>query len=106
MTNRQREIVESPLKRGVKEEYPYKFTLTGKVPSGTYSNAGAELYEDDKTTAVSDWSAGSASVSSTEYVTPDFVADVLEVGKQYHLSMWFDIDSDRWDWYARVKVQA
>lgn len=97
-----REVKESPIERGIDETFPYSFTLTNKVPSGTNASPTEILYkqltddsEEDVTAAAM---TGSPSVSSTTYTTADFVAAQLENDQRYRLNWGFTIDGKRWSW--------
>ncbi len=100
---------ESPVERSLSEEYAYQFTLTGKVPTGTYATAFNNLYEKDSDgaylTAVSGWNDGSPSVNGTTFTTSAFVANQLTAGKRYRLHWGFDIDSKQWDWNLFIDVR-
>ena len=104
-----REVKESPVERGVTEEYGYSFTLTNMVPSGTYTNAFNNLYSQaangDYDTAVTGWDSGSPSVSSTTFTTSAFVANELTPGSRYRLHWGFDIDGKQWDWNLYIDVK-
>ncbi len=109
-----REVKESPVERGVKEEYSYSFPgenldLSDVFPSGTYAGAANELYEKDVNgaylTAVSGWNSGSPSVSPTTFTTSEFNADVLEAGKRYRLECVMTIDGARWDWELYIDAR-
>ena len=92
-----RQVKESPVQRGIKETYPYTFTLTGLFPSGTYANATNALY-DSTGAAVAAWNDGSPSVDATTFTTSAFNADVMTAGARYRLYMSMTIDTYVWDW--------
>lgn len=106
-----REVKGSPVDRGIGEEYPYQFTLTDRIPSGTNANASETLYEinpdnDVETDVTATAMTGSPSVSSSAYTTADFVAAQLQDGYRYRLNWGFDIDGDRWDWNLYINASA
>jgi len=101
-----RRVLESPIERGITEEYPYKFTLTDKVPTGTYANAFNIIYNHLGVDVTSTVMTGSPSVSSTLFTTASFVASTMTAGKRYRLFFGFDIDGKQWDWnlYIDAKI--
>lgn len=106
MNKKTRTVAESPIERGINEEYAYNFTLTGRLPDGTYSNATNALYEKDGNgefvTAVTGWNSGSPSVSTTTFTSSKFVAGVLAADTEYRLNCAIDIDGDAWDWNVMI----
>ena len=106
---RKREVKESPTERGVGETYPYKFTLTDRLPSGTYASPTNTLYERDTNgaflTAVTGWDSGSPSIVSEIFTTASFVADQLTVGERYRLLCSCTVDGAVWSWNLYINVK-
>lgn len=102
-----REVKQSPVIRGIDEEYAYQFDLTGKVPSGTQSNAANAIYlQGSDGTYGSDLSgtllAGTATISANVFTTQTFVANAMTAGKRYKLEFGIDIDGSAWSWYMFI----
>lgn len=101
-----RRFVESPMHRGVGEEYPYSFDLS-KLPSGTYANAVCQvLTEDGSDVTTSVLSTSVASVASTTFTTPAFTAGGMTAGNKYKLIWKVDIDSREWNGYGWINAEA
>lgn len=102
MERKTRTVAEGQQERGINEEYAYSFTLTDKLPAGTYSGAANALYEKDENgdflTAVAGWNNGDPSVSTTTFTTSKFNGGILENGQTYRLNCAVDVDGDLWDW--------
>jgi hypothetical protein len=105
-----RQVLESPVERGVSEEYPYSFLLTGKFPSGTYDNPQNLLFERDVdgrdfTTAVAGVLDGSPEIADGIFTTSNFIADELTPGKRYRLQCIMDLDGKQWDWELYIDAR-
>lgn len=105
----ERIVIESPVRRGIDEEFAYQFTLTGKLPAGTYANAANALFSADSTgafvTAVTGWNNGSPSVTSTTFTTSKFTGGVLSAGTRYMLRCNVDVDGDQWSWILFIEAE-
>ena len=102
-----REVKQSPVKRGIDEEYAYKFDLTGKVPSGTQSNAVNAIYlQNSDGTFGSDLSGslleGTATISSNIFTTQTFAKNQMTANKRYKLEFGIDIDGSAWSWFLFI----
>lgn len=97
-----RQVKESPVTRGVDEEFAYKFTLTDKFPSGTYSNPANVLYsraaDGSFTTVEGGVLNGIADITTGVFTTSKFTANTLTANTRYRLHCSMDIDGDLWSW--------
>ena len=103
------QVKQSPVTRHVGEEYSYNFTLTDKVPSGTYANAVNTIHlEQSNGTFGADLSgsllSGSASISAGVFTSSKFVADAATAGKRYKMILSIDIDGDAWKWFLFIDM--
>ena len=103
-----REVKQSPVTRGIDEEYPYSFDLTGKVPSGTQATPVNAIYlQASDGTYGSDLAGtlltGTATISSSIFTTQTFVANAMTAGATYKLEFGIDIDGSAWSWFLIIK---
>ena len=103
-----REIKESPVRRGVGEEFAYSFSLT-PWPTGSYTNPAVEIFLTDTgvptgTDLSGTLLTGAASVATSTFTTPKFVADAATVGELYRLFWTVDIDSDEWGGWLDIGI--
>ncbi len=102
-----RQVKESPVERGIDEEYAYTFDLTDKVPSGTQATPINAIYLQGSDGTYGSNLAGSlltgtATISSNVFTTQTFVADAMTADKRYKLEFGIDIDSSAWSWYLII----
>ena len=102
-----RQVKQSPVTRGIDEEYGYKFDLTGKVPSGTQSNAVNAIYLQASDGSFGSDLAGSlldgtAAISSSIFTTQTFVQNAMTKYKRYKLEFGIDIDGKAWSWFVYI----
>ncbi len=101
-----REVKQSPVKRGIDEEYAYKFDLTDKVPSGTQATPVNALYSIGSDGTLTDITStamtGTATISSSIFTTQTFVADELADQARYKLEFGIDIDGAAWSWFMYI----
>lgn len=102
-----REVKESPIQRGIDEEYAYEFDLTDKVPSGSQSNPVNAIYlQNSDNTFGNDLAStlltGSATISANIFTTQTFVANQMTAGKRYKLEFGIDIDGSAWSWFMFI----
>lgn len=102
-----RQVKQSPVSRGIDEEYAYSFDLTGKVPAGTQSAPVNAIYlQASDGTYGSDLSGslltGTATISSSVFTTQTFVANQMTAGATYKLEFGIDIDGSAWSWFLFI----
>jgi hypothetical protein len=102
-----REVKQSPVKRGIDEEYAYKFDLTGKVWSGTQDSPVNAIYlQNEDGTFGSDLSAtllsGNPTIVDNVFTTSSFVANQMTAGKRYKLEFGIDIGGKAVSWYLFI----